>query len=938
MIICCSCSLSLLFTEGPRFGLFRPLSSSSSFSFIVVVVAAVKATTSTAAAISLDEEFGICRSLYPRHALDSSSHASPDGGNVWRVLLLYRFASLSHSSIDDEMDGFSTIVIQCSTIDHLPPIVTYIDTNEDVGLTWSELCRRTIEDDYLHSSTYLLTLLRNIHNSSISSTDDATRRRGGPLQRPRQRRQLAYRLRYDLGMGTIIKPTWSESSPSPTSSSRAGVRGVRMDKDDDEEEEEACYYYIDVNVYLQSANNGLKFEPYESILSSLSKGGGGREDTTTTTTTTTTKTTFVNLHISPVRYEEDSDDDDDEVHRRRPFPITSKLTRMLICKEHDYYSNYIATSYYFIIDDKNVGTTIDDDNNCHHDDAVVHFLRNARCVNSHKDGKEEAEGEEFDNDASAMIETYNVVMESTNKVTDEDPAQHDSAINSGQVDDAHENMDEACNNDRSGDGVYSSDEDTSSSSSSSCSSSSSDDDDDDASRENNQQRVHDTRENCKADSVGESLLNKQIESKLSSPSKNALKRMRRTNNDPAANKTNEEAMHHVDDIVSGGVGSGEESGGIIEAQKTGTPSLSSKEKSIFTLDTPFSAGASAGRKRRRGQQERDEDGPTDNCKSATTAVINENCNVTKTKNGDDPSSQKSLTTKVTTSAAAGKAESSLEYLRKKQAELRRTESSIVTIDARGAVPNCEDAIVTQVAGTTSKTICANSNVSTAEEDGGTTKIIKVGTSKKRILTKKRQEDQEEGKKTNERSPVGSITSFNSSEFIIPTAESDKHIPSKVAVGFPPGWTMRLISRIVNNKKRGSNWYYSPKLKYPFLTKGKANEFVKLLEQTHGDEKEAMILLTKKGKGKKTAVDVCESVSSLPLVDELDLDGNNNTAKAIAATTKRPKRTNDATKALHELASKQVVETLTADVEQSQSKKRKAKLTTRRNTKEKNTKR
>ena len=938
MIICCSCSLSLLLTEGPRFGLFRPLSSSSSFSFIVVVVAAVKATTSTAAAISLDEEFGICRSLYPRHALDSSSHASPDGGNVWRVLLLYRFASLSHSSIDDEMDGFSTIVIQCSTIDHLPPIVTYIDTNEDVGLTWSELCRRTIEDDYLHSSTYLLTLLRNIHNSS-SGTDDATRRRGGPLQRPRQRRQLAYRLRYDLGMGTIIKPTWSESSPSPTSSSRAGVRGVRMDKDDDEEEEEACYYYIDVNVYLQSANNGLKFEPYESILSSLSKGGGGREDTTTTTTTTTTtKTTFVNLHISPVRYEEDSDDDDDEVHRRRPFPITSKLTRMLICKEHDYYSNYIATSYYFIIDDKNVGTTIDDDNNCHHDDAVVHFLRNARCVNSHKDGKEEAEGEEFDNDASAMIETYNVVMESTNKVTDEDPAQHDSAINSGQVDDAHENMDEACNNDRSGDGVYSSDEDTSSSSSSSCSSSSSDDDDDDASRENNQQRVHDTRENCKADSVGESLLNKQIESKLSSPSKNALKRMRRTNNDPAANKTNEEAMHHVDDIVSGGVGSGEESGGIIEAQKTGTPSLSSKEKSIFTLDTPFSAGASAGRKRRRGQQERDEDGPTDNCKSATTAVINENCNVTKTKNGDDPSSQKSLTTKVTTSAAAGKAESSLEYLRKKQAELRRTESSIVTIDARGAVPNCEDAIVTQVAGTTSKTICANSNVSTAEEDGGTTKIIKVGTSKKRILTKKRQEDQEEGKKTNERSPVGSITSFNSSEFIIPTAESDKHIPSKVAVGFPPGWTMRLISRIVNNKKRGSNWYYSPKLKYPFLTKGKANEFVKLLEQTHGDEKEAMILLTKKGKGKKTAVDVCESVSSLPLVDELDLDGNNNTAKAIAATTKRPKRTNDATKALHELASKQVVETLTADVEQSQSKKRKAKLTTGRNTKEKNTKR
>ena len=194
----------------------------------------------------------------------------------------------------------------------------------------------------------------------------------------------------------------------------------------------------------------------------------------------------------------------------------------------------------------------------------------------------------------------------------------------------------------------------------------------------------------------------------------------------------------------------------------------------------------------------------------------------------------------------------------------------------------------------------------------------MGSSKKRILTKKRQEDQDEGKKTNERSLAGS------SEFIIPTAESNKHIPSKVAVGFPPGWTMRLISRIVNNKKRGNNWYYSPNLEYPFQTKGKANDFVKLLEQTNGDEKEAMILFTKRGKCKKAAVDIPESVLSLPLVDKLDLDGNNNTAKeAIVATTERPKRTNDTTKALHKLASRQVVETLTADVEQSQSKKHRA---------------
>jgi hypothetical protein len=507
-------------------------------------------------------------------------------------------------------------------------------------------------------------------------------------------------------------------------------------------------------------------------------------------------------------------------------------------------------------------------------------------------------------------------MESTNKDTDEDPAQHDSDINFGQVDDAHEKIEKGCNDG----GELSSKDDEETSSSDEDKETSSSSDDNDASRENNQQRLHDndTSKNCKADNVGESLHNKQLASKVSSPSKNALKRMRRTNNDPAVNKTDEEAMHHVNVSVS----SAEERGGIIEA-KAGTPSLSSKEaSSIFTLDTPFSAGASAGRKRRR-QQERGEESPTDNCKSATIAVINENCNVTKTKNGDDPSSQKSQT-KGTTS---GKAESSLEYLKRKQAELRGTESSIATIDARrGDVPSCEDVIVTQVAaGTTSKTICANSNVSTAEEDGGTTKIIKVGSSKKRILTKKRQEDQDECKKANERSLAGSITSFN--------AESDKHIPSKVAVGFPPGWTMRLISRIVNNKKRGNNWYYSPKLEYPFQTKGKANDFVKLLEQTNGDEEEAMILFTKRGKGKKTAVDIPESVSSLPLIDELDIVGNNNTAKeAIVATTKRPKRTNDTTKALHELASKQVVETLTADVEQSQPKKHRAKTTKDANTK------
>jgi hypothetical protein len=503
-------------------------------------------------------------------------------------------------------------------------------------------------------------------------------------------------------------------------------------------------------------------------------------------------------------------------------------------------------------------------------------------------------------------------MESTNKDTDEDPAQHDSAINFGLMDDAHESIEEGCN----GGELSSKDDEETSSSDEDKQTSSSSSDDNDASRENNQQRLHDndTRKNCEVSSGGDALLNKQLASKVTSPSKDALKRMGRTNNDPAINKTDEEAMHHVNDSVSRECGEG----GIIEA-KAGTPSSSSKvASSIFTLDTPFSAGASAGRKRRR-QQERGEESLTDNCKSATIAVINENCNVTKTKNVDDPSSQKSQT-KVTTSAAAGKAESSLEYLKRKQAELRGTESSIATIDARrGDVPNCEDAIVTQVAaGTTSKTIRANSNVSTAEEDGGTTKIIKVGSSKKRILTKKRQEDQDEGKKTNERSLAGS------SEFIIPTAESNKHIPSKVAVGFPPGWTMRLISRIVNNKKRGNNWYYSPNLEYPFQTKGKANDFVKLLEQTNGDEKEAMILFTKRGKCKKAAVDIPESVLSLPLVDKLDLDGNNNTAKeAIVATTERPKRTNDTTKALHKLASRQVVETLTADVEQSQSKKHRA---------------
>ena len=135
------------------------------------------------------------------------------------------------------------------------------------------------------SRTYLLSLLRNIHSTTTYTAEQSSNRQ--------QQQQLAYRLRYDLGMGTIIKPTWNTLFSSSTSSSRAlGVGRVQMDSKD--KEDEACNY-IDMNVYLQSANNGVKIEPYETILSSLSKGGGGDVPTTTT---------FVNLHITPVKYEE----------------------------------------------------------------------------------------------------------------------------------------------------------------------------------------------------------------------------------------------------------------------------------------------------------------------------------------------------------------------------------------------------------------------------------------------------------------------------------------------------------------------------------------------------------------------------------------------------------------------------------------------------------
>ena len=55
----------------------------------------------------------------------------------------------------------------------------------------------------------------------------------------------------------------------------------------------------------------------------------------------------------------------------------------------------------------------------------------------------------------------------------------------------------------------------------------------------------------------------------------------------------------------------------------------------------------------------------------------------------------------------------------------------------------------------------------------------------------------------------------------------------------------------------------------------------------------MMLYSKRGRGKKNAVDVL----ALSTVDTLDSDGDNNTAKAIVVKSKRMRRTNNTKKAL-----------------------------------------
>jgi hypothetical protein len=164
------------------------------------------------------------------------------------------------------------IVIQSDVVGNL---VTLVD---DADETWSQLCQRTVEKDYLLSHQRLLPLLVHIY--------------------PRKR-LVAYRLRYDMGHGTIIKPTWSQRA---------------KDYDGVHDEVPVMEAFIDVNVSLRQSRAASEFEPHETIFASLGAEGGER-------------TTFVSLHCEKIGV-------DGEIGAC-PFPVTRELTKILFCIEHE---------------------------------------------------------------------------------------------------------------------------------------------------------------------------------------------------------------------------------------------------------------------------------------------------------------------------------------------------------------------------------------------------------------------------------------------------------------------------------------------------------------------------------------------------------------------------------------------------------------------------
>ena len=163
------------------------------------------------------------------------------------------------------------IVIQSDVVGN---IVTLVD---DADETWSQLCQRTVEKDYLLSHRRLLPLLVHIHPG---------------------KRLVAYRLRYDMGHGTIIKPTWQRAK----------------DYDCVHEEVPVGEAFIDVNVSLRQSRAAPEFEPHETIFASLGAEGVDR-------------TTFVTLHCERIGV--------DGENGACPFPVTRELTRVLFCNEHE---------------------------------------------------------------------------------------------------------------------------------------------------------------------------------------------------------------------------------------------------------------------------------------------------------------------------------------------------------------------------------------------------------------------------------------------------------------------------------------------------------------------------------------------------------------------------------------------------------------------------
>ena len=170
------------------------------------------------------------------------------------------------------------IIIQSDVVGN---IVTLVD---DADETWSQLCQRTVEKDYLLSHRRLLPLLVHIHPG---------------------KRLVAYRLRYDMGHGTIIKPTWSQRA---------------NDYDGVHEVVPVGEAFVDVNVSLRQSRAAPEFEPHESIFASL--GAEGVE-----------RTTFVTLHCEIIGV--------DGENGACPFPVTRELTRVLLCNEHERFSGCI---------------------------------------------------------------------------------------------------------------------------------------------------------------------------------------------------------------------------------------------------------------------------------------------------------------------------------------------------------------------------------------------------------------------------------------------------------------------------------------------------------------------------------------------------------------------------------------------------------------------